>query len=114
MDLLAVPSQTPDPSPLVVVEAMLRGIPPIGYPAGGIPALIGGPEHGAMAADAAGFEAALTRLLDPQTYQRVSEAGARRVRDTFSLERFWANVNAQYGLAGLAVAGTQDQPAGRT
>ena len=109
MDLLAVPSQTPDPAPLVVVEAMLRGIPPIGYPAGGIPALIGGPEHGALAADAAGFEAALTRLLDPRTYGLVSAAGARRVRGTFSMERFWANINAQYALAGLAMPRQPDQ-----
>ena len=107
IDLLAVPSQTPDPAPLVVVEAMLRGIPPIGYPAGGIPALIGGPMHGAMAADAAEFEAALTRLLDPGTYQRVSAAAARRVRDTFSIEQFWRGVNAQYALAGLAMVPRQ-------
>ena len=102
IDLLAVPSQTPDPAPLVVVEAMLRGIPPIGYPAGGIPALVGGPDHGAMAANAAEFEAALTRLLDPHNYAQVSAAGARRVREAFSMERFWENINAQYALAGLA------------
>ena len=113
MDLLAVPSETPDPAPLVIMEAMLRGIPPIGYPAGGIPTLIGGPEHGALAADAAGFEAALTRLLDPHIYALVSAAGARRVRDTFSMERFWANVSAQYALAGLATPLQRDGQAGR-
>ena len=57
-----------------------------------------------------GSRAALTRLLDPQTYRRVSAAGARRVRDTFSIEQFWSGVNAQYALAGLAMP---SQPAGR-
>lgn len=113
IDLLAVPSRTPDPAPLVVLEAMLRGIPPIGYPAGGIPALIGGPEHGALASDAAGFEAALDRLLDPRAYREVSAAAAARVRETFSIERFWDGVNAQYAAAGVAVPARPDRPAPR-
>ena len=109
IDLLAVPSQTPDPAPLVVLEAMLRGIPPIGYPAGGIPALIGGPEYGALAADAAEFEAALERLLDPQAYAAASVAAARRVQETFSIERFWNAINAQYALAGVTAAGQRER-----
>ncbi len=103
IDLLAVPSQTPDPAPLVILEAMLRGIPCIGYPRGGIPALIGGPEHGALASDAAGFDAALARLLDPDTYRSVSAAASARVRGTFSIERFWDGVNAQYAALGVPV-----------
>ena len=113
IDLLAVPSQTPDPAPLVILEAMLRGIPSIGYPAGGIPALIGGPEHGALAADAAGFEAALDRLLDPVAYRTASTAVAVRVREHFSIERFWAGINAQYALAGVDMAGRMDRPESR-
>lgn len=103
IDLLAVPSETPDPAPLVLLEAMGRGIPPIGYPAGGIPALIGGPEHGALARNAAEFEAALRRLLDPQAYGAASAAAAQRVQDGFGIETFWSAVNAQYALAGVTV-----------
>jgi glycosyltransferase involved in cell wall biosynthesis len=104
IDLLAVPSQMPDPSPLVILEAMMRGIPPIGYPAGGIPTLIGGPEHGALAANAAEFDAAVGRLLDPQVYRAVSAAAIARVNEDFAIERFWNGINAQYALAGAAIA----------
>jgi glycosyltransferase involved in cell wall biosynthesis len=103
IDLLAVPSRTPDPSPLVILEAMMRGIPSIGYPAGGIPTLIGGPEYGALAANAAEFEAGLMRLLDPQIYRAASAAAGARVRETFTIERFWNGINAQYALAGVAM-----------
>lgn len=105
IDLLAVPSQTPDPAPLVILEAMQRGIPCIGYPAGGIPGLIGGPEHGALADSAAAFTAALDRLLDPAVYGATSAAAAARVRTTFTLEHFWSAIDAQYALAGVPMAG---------
>ena len=103
IDLLAVPSRTPDPAPLVVLEALGRGIPVIGYPAGGVPGLIGGAAHGALARDPAEFAAALDRLLRPDTYAAVGQAGVRRVRDGFTVERFWAAVNAQYAAAGVAM-----------
>ena len=103
IDVLAVPSRTPDPAPLVVLEALSRGIPVIGYPAGGVPGLIGGPEHGALAADGAAFEAALNRLLEPETYSAAGRAGARRVRELFTIERFWAAINAQYAQAGVGM-----------
>ena len=93
----------PDPAPLVVLEALSRGIPVIGYPAGGIPGLIGGPAHGALAADPAEFAAALDRLLDPEIYRAVGQAGARRVREDFTVERFWSSLNAQYAAAGVTM-----------
>jgi glycosyltransferase involved in cell wall biosynthesis len=104
IDVLAVPSEIPDPAPLVVVEAMLRGIPVIGYPAGGIPGLIGAGDCGAFAASATEFAAALDRLTGTDAYTRISEAAMTRARTVFSIERFWANVNAQYALClpGLA------------
>jgi len=104
IDILAVPSRTADPAPLVVLEALSRGIPVIGYPAGGIPGLIGGPDHGALAAHPAEFTAALDRLLDPEIYRAVGEAGARRVREEFTVDRFWAALNAQYQEAGVVMA----------
>ena len=42
LDLLVVPSIFPDPAPLIVMEAMLAGIPVLGYDAGGIAMLLGG------------------------------------------------------------------------
>jgi glycosyltransferase involved in cell wall biosynthesis len=96
IDILAVPSETPDPAPRVIIEAMLRGIPTIGYPCGGIPALIGGPEYGALAADPVSFGEAVDRLLEPASYGAVSAAAQRRAREAFSLEHFWAEMNAQY------------------
>ena len=103
IDILAVPSQTPDPAPLVILEAMLRGLPVIGYPAGGVPFLVGAPACGALASDAAGFGAALDRLLVPDAYRAASLAGAARVRETFTIERFWDAIAAQYALAGVPV-----------
>ncbi len=103
IDILTVPSRAPDPSPLVVLEAMGRGIPVIGYPSGGIPGLIGGPAHGALARDATEFAAALDRLLTPTAYQAAAHAGAARVRQDFTIERFWQAIDRQYALAGLPV-----------
>lgn len=111
IDILAVPSEAPDPAPLVIPEAMQRGIPCIGARTGGIPGLIGGPDTGALASDATEFTTALTRLLDPATYSATSAAAAARVRDTFTLERFWQAVNAQYALAGVEIAGPIDTSA---
>jgi glycosyltransferase involved in cell wall biosynthesis len=107
IDVLAVPSPAPDPSPLVVVEAALRGIPVIGYPSGGIPVLVGAPEHGALAANAVEFEQALQRLLEPATYRQVSIAAAKRVREIFTIEHFWRSINAQYALANSAAFAPQ-------
>ena len=101
IDVLAVPSRTPDPAPLVVLEAMARGIPVVGYPAGGIPSLIGGPQQGALASNGPEFVAALDRILEPGAYRSMSEAGIRRVRDGFTLQRFWDGITAQYRLAGM-------------
>ena len=89
IDILAVPSQTPDPAPLVILEAMQRGIPCIGYPGGGIPGLIGGPEHGALASDPAGF----AKAGIPNAFQDG--------RACFTLEHFWTALNAQYAAAGV-------------
>jgi glycosyltransferase involved in cell wall biosynthesis len=105
IDILVVPSVTPDPAPLVVLEAMSRAIPVIGYPAGGIPFLIGGSAHGALASSPVEFEAALDRLLDPSTYEATARAASKRVRDSFTVERFWDGINAQYALAGAPIGG---------
>lgn len=99
IDILAVPSLAPDPSPRVIMEAMLRGIPVIATPVGGIPGLLPSPELGRLTSDAAGFSDALAQLLQPACYARASEAAAAHARAAFSRERFWRDAAEQYRLA---------------
>jgi glycosyltransferase involved in cell wall biosynthesis len=106
VDLLVAPSSTPEVGPRVVMEAMARGIPAIGYPAGGILHMITSPEVGALAADAAAFRAALHRLLQPATYAAASAAALAHARAEFGLHRFWHDLSRAHtaALAGAAVA----------
>lgn len=99
IDVLVAPSATPEVGPRVIMEAMLRGIPAIGYPAGGGLAMIPGPACGAHADDSASFAAALHRLLDPVRYASVSEAALSHAAETFGIERFWRELRDAYALA---------------
>lgn len=58
LDAVLVPSETPDPLPRSVMEAMALGLPVIGFPAGGIVEMIEHGRTGWLAADADGFCAA--------------------------------------------------------
>lgn len=99
IDVLAVPSDIPDPCPRVVIEAALRGVPAIGYPAGGIPGLIGSEAYGALARTPEEFTRALDRLLASDVYGVVSAAAAARARAEFSLAAFWGALAAECRLA---------------
>lgn len=96
VDILVAPSATPEVGPRVIMEAMMRGIPAIGYPRGGAATMIASPEVGALAADLAGFRDALQRLLDPPCYARISEAALAHAAQTFRIERFWRDIAATY------------------
>lgn len=96
IDLLIAPSATPEVGPRVIMEAMLRGIPAIGYPAGGALRMIPSPEVGAHAASADDLRAALKRLLDPTGYRSASEAGLAYATKMFGINRFWQDLAETY------------------
>ncbi len=99
IDLLAAPSATPEVGPRVIMEAMLRGIPAIGYPKGGATTMIPGPEAGALAGDSDTFRAALHRLLDPHVYAATSAAALRHAGVAFGIRRFWQDLASAYEAA---------------
>lgn len=90
-----------------VIEAMARGIPCVVADVGGLPETVVDGRSGFVVPPAApgGFADAIERLLaDGALYARFSEAGLRRVREDFSLDRVMAEtVETILGLAPEAV-----------
>lgn len=88
IDALVLPSRDNDPFGLVAAEAMMRGIPTIvtdacgiaGYLEDGTDAII------AKAHSAPALEQAITRLLDPATYQTLHANTAQSAKKNFSAE----------------------------
>jgi glycogen synthase len=71
LDCLVVPSEWPDPAPLVVNEARRRGITVIGSTAGGIPELVAPVDEGLLVppGDAVALASAMARVVAaPGTY----------------------------------------------
>jgi glycosyltransferase involved in cell wall biosynthesis len=76
--------------PNSIMEAMAAGLPVVATPAGGTPELVADGETGLLApvGDAASLAARASDLLrDPERRRRMGEAGARRVRERFSMRR---------------------------
>jgi glycosyltransferase involved in cell wall biosynthesis len=96
IDILIAPSATPEVGPRVIMEAMLRAIPAIGYPEGGARTMIPSPALGAHAADANGLRDALDRLLDPGRYAQVSAAALAHATTAFDIHRFWRDLRDAY------------------
>jgi glycosyltransferase involved in cell wall biosynthesis len=97
IDIVVVPSQTPDPLPRSVMEAMARGLPVFGYPAGGITEMIEDRETGFLVKDAEDFVTAVEALrADPQTLKNMSEKARARIAKEFTLENLYAGLNRIY------------------
>jgi glycosyltransferase involved in cell wall biosynthesis len=91
MDLVAVPSTCPEGLPLVVLEAMQRGLAIIASEVGGIPEAITDGETGLLVPpnDEGALAEALKRtLLDPDLRRRLGEAARLRIGQRFSRESF--------------------------
>jgi glycosyltransferase involved in cell wall biosynthesis len=99
IDILVAPSVHPEVGPRVIMEAMLRGIPAIGYPAGGALEMIPHSGLGAHAAGAEQFRDALRRLLCPSTYEVVSAAALEHARRHFGIDRFWKDLAQAHATA---------------
>jgi glycosyltransferase involved in cell wall biosynthesis len=87
IDVVCVPSHVPDPLPRAVMEPMARGIPVIGYPAGGILDMIEHRRTGFLASNAAEFLEAIEWVRSPGPLIDEVLANARsRIENTFSLQ----------------------------
>lgn len=91
MDLVAVPSVCHEGLPLVVLEAMQRGLAIIASEVGGIPEAITDGETGLLVPpnDEGALAEALKRtLLDPDLRRRLGETARLRIGQRFSRESF--------------------------
>lgn len=97
LDAVLVPSETPDPLPRSVMEAMSMGLPVVGYPAGGIVEMIDHRENGWLAGDAEAFCAAMEEIssLGPMLVE-LQKSAARTVAERFGMERMHRQVNDVY------------------
>lgn len=87
-DVLAVPSRW-EGLPLVVLEAMLAGVPVIATPVGGVPDAVRHEQTGLLVPvnDAGALTAAIDRLAgDPDLRRRLAEAAADDARRRFTSE----------------------------
>nr|WP_246617144.1 glycosyltransferase family 4 protein [Sphingomonas yunnanensis] len=97
---VVVPSDTPDPLPRSVMEAMGLGLPVIGYPAGGIPEMIAHGRNGWLVADADGFVAAARVLAaGGAPVEAIRGAALETVQRDLSLPVMYERLDAIYARA---------------
>lgn len=84
LDLLVIPSKA-EGVPTVMLEAMVRGVPCLATPVGGVPEVVRHGENGYMLhrRDWAGF----LRRIDWAEARRVGEAGRREVLERFTFNQ---------------------------
>jgi glycosyltransferase involved in cell wall biosynthesis len=104
-DALVVPSLVPESFGLVGVEAMSFARPVVAFEAGGVTEWLADGVNGLLArrGDAEDLAAKLGSVLaEPELRARLGGAGARRVREEFSIERHAEQLDGIY--AGVAAA----------
>ncbi len=97
LDVLLIPSKTPDPAPLVVLEAMSAGVIVAAYPAGGIPTMIEDKRTGLLVERGETLAAELQRLQDdPGIGERLRQAAFEHVRTQHGIAGFHAKLAEIY------------------
>lgn len=87
-DLLCVPSRD-EAFPLVILEAMARGVPVVASGTGAVPEMLAHGEAGRLVEDVTvdGWRAAMTDLLaHPETWPALGDRGFERMRANYSIE----------------------------
>lgn len=99
IDIMCVPSTTPDPLPRSVMEAMGQGLPVVATPSGGIPEMIVDGESGFIVGDAEMLADALVSLArDPLLRGRIGECARKRCLEMFTLSTLHRETSRIYGL----------------
>ena len=108
-DVAVVPSTRPEPLGLVAMEAGAAGVPVVASAHGGVAELVRDGETGLLVppGDPSALAAAVRLLADdPELAGRMGEAGRRRVREHFGVERMLAELQDLYEeLAGTQASG---------
>ena len=100
IDIVCVPSTTPDPLPRAVMEAMGRGLAVLAAPCGGIPEMIVHGENGFLVGNHRDFTATIERLRsEPELLLDVGRRARDRCVSMFALERLHENVGHAYARA---------------
>lgn len=97
-DVLALPSEN-EGQPMVVLEAMSRGLAVVATRVGGIPELVAEGREGLLVEphEPAALAAALAEVLgDPARRRELGEAAARRARAEFAADAVAARIDALY------------------
>ena len=90
VDAVTLTTLWPDPLPRVVMEAMSYGLPVVSYNGGGVPEMVTDGETGLLVepGDVDGLARGMSKLAaDKSLRQRCGDAGRRRARRLFSVER---------------------------
>ena len=88
LDVFVLPSRV-DAFPLVVLEAMILGVPVVAFDVGGVAEQVGGAGILVPAGDRDGLEAAVRKLVDdPALRKRLGLAGQARVTELYGIEDF--------------------------
>ena len=88
VDMLALPTQWPDPLPRSVMEAMAAGRPVVAYDAGGVPEMVVDGETGMLCqpGEVEDLSRAIVEMAANEALRnRLGEAGRRRARELFSV-----------------------------
>jgi len=102
-----VPSRWYENQPMVVLEALARGVPVVGSALGGLPELIEAGSTGALvpANDPVALSAALAPFVaDPAHGMSMREAARQHIVTEFSPERHLERIDAAYREAGVPAA----------
>jgi glycosyltransferase involved in cell wall biosynthesis len=90
VNVAAITTLWPDPLPRVVMEAMAAARPVVGYGGGGVSEMVVDGETGLLCqpGDIGGLTRAIVELAgDEALRSRLGEAGRRRAKELFSVER---------------------------
>jgi len=100
IDVVCVPSTTPDPLPRSVMEAMGRGLAVLAAPCGGIREMIVHGENGFLVANQRDFAVTIKRLQrEPELLLDIGRRARERCLSMFTSERLLENVGHVYARA---------------
>jgi starch synthase len=94
---------------MVLLEAMLAGLPIVATRMSAVPEVVADDVTGLLVepGDVTGLSAALSRLLnDPERAAALGRAGRERARTSFSIARMVAGTTAVYGAATAPSSGS--------